>query len=79
MSLYSPIMDMNSNALTKRFCNDLRQIMDDQEENITEANIEDRKEIGNLLKDRLFCFYFQSLYFTSRNDAMFRKRLAHSG
>ena len=79
MSVYSLIVGMRSNALTKKFSSDLKQIMDDVEVMLSQQEVQDGKMKEQLRKHQLIRFYIQILYFTSKNESAFRKRLFESG
>ncbi len=79
MSVYNLILDMKSNALTKRFAQDLKEMMEGVDDMLTDQEENDEHMMEQLRKKRLIKFYVQILYFTSMNDNSFRLKLVGSG
>ncbi|MAE84778.1 MAG: hypothetical protein CMB80_18705 [Flammeovirgaceae bacterium] len=76
MNVYNLILDLRSNALTKKFAEELKIKMDQVDENFPDEVIEIR---DGLRKKLLIDFYVKILYFTSIGEKSFKRRLYNSG
>ena len=79
LCVYDLILNMKSNALTKKIGQDLRDLMVQLNDEFENQGIMDEPTRELLRKKRLIKFYVEILYFTSPNRKTFLSKLRNSG